>query len=84
MSGDYAINKLILKVFGPSIQIGLCDIEDDPRWPIPTVGLIEAEKWVAGPFASAPLVVRRLDDGKYAPVSPIRSFAARWVPVGFA
>lgn len=77
MSGDYAINKLILKVFGPSISIGLCDIEDDPRWPIPTVGLIEAEKWVAGPFASAPLVVRRLDDGKYAPVSPIRSFAAR-------
>lgn len=76
MSGDYDINKLILKVFGPSIQIGLDDIEDDPRWPIPSVGLIEAEKRVAGPFASAPLVVRRLDGGKYAPVSPMRSFAA--------
>lgn len=77
MSGDYAINKLILKVFGAEIQIGLDDIDDDPRWPIPSVGLIEAEKWVTGPFASAPLVVRRLDSGKYAPVSPMRSFGAR-------
>ncbi|WP_417160137.1 hypothetical protein [Senegalimassilia anaerobia] len=77
MSGEYDISKLILKVFGSEIQIGLADIEDDPRWPIPSVGLIEAEKWVAGPFASAPLVVRRLDSGKYAPVSPMRSFAAR-------
>ena len=77
MGGEYDIDKLILKVFGPSIQIGLDDIEDDSRWPIPTIGLIEAGKWVAGPFASAPLVVRRLDNGKYAPVSPMRSFAAR-------
>ena len=76
MSGEYDINSLIRKVFGPSIQIGLDDIEDDSRWPIPSVGLIEAEKWVAGPFASAPLVVRRLGGGKYAPVSPVRSFAA--------
>lgn len=76
MGGEYDIDSLIRKVFGPSIQIGLDDIEDDSRWPIPTVGLIEAEKWVAGPFASAPLVVRRLDSGKYEPVSPIRSFAA--------
>ena len=29
-----------------------------------------------GPFASAPLVVRRLGGCKYAPVSPVRSFAA--------
>lgn len=76
MGGEYDIDSLIRKVFGPSIQIGLDDIEDDSRWPIPTVGLIEAEKWVAGPFASAPLVVRRLGGGKYAPVSPVRSFAA--------
>lgn len=76
MSGEYDINSLIRKVFGPSIQIGLDDIEDDSRWPIPSVGLIEAEKWVAGPFASAPLVVRRLGGSKYAPVSPVRSFAA--------
>lgn len=76
MGGEYDIDSLIRKVFGPSIQIGLDDIEDDSRWPIPTVGLIEAEKWVAGPFASAPLVVMRLDSGKYEPVSPIRSFAA--------
>lgn len=77
MSGDYGIDSLIRKVFGPSIQIGLGDIEDDPRWPIPSVSNIEAEKWVAGPFASAPLVVRRLEGGKYAPVSPMRSFGAR-------
>lgn len=76
MGGEYDINSLIRKVFGPSIQIGLDDIEDDSRWPVPSVGLIEAEKWVAGPFASAPLVVRRLGGGKYAPVSPVRSFAA--------
>lgn len=71
MSGDYAINKLILKVFGPSIQIGLCDIEDDPRWPIPTVDLIDAKEWLAGPFKRAPLVVRRVEGGRYAPVSPL-------------
>lgn len=77
MSGEYDITKLIHKVFGSEIQIGLGDIEDDPRWPIPSVSHIEAEKWVAGPFASAPLVVRRLEGGKYAPVSPMRSFGAR-------
>ncbi len=77
MSGEYDITKLIHKVFGSKIQIGLGDIEDDPRWPIPSVSHIEAEKWVAGPFASAPLVVRRLEGGKYAPVSPMRSFGAR-------
>lgn len=77
MGGEYDIDSLIRKVFGPSIQIGLDDIEDDPRWPIPSVSHIEAEKWVAGPFASAPLVVRRLEGGKYAPVSPMRSFGAR-------
>ena len=76
MGGEYDIDSLIRKVFGPSIQIGLDDIEDDSRWPIPSVGLIEAEKWVAGPSASAPLVVRRLGGDKYAPVSPVRSFAA--------
>lgn len=77
MSGEYDITKLIHKVFGSKIQIGLGDIEDDPRWPIPSVSHIEAEKWVAGPFASAPLVVRRLEGGKYAPVSPMRSFGVR-------
>ena len=40
MGGEYDINSLIRKVFGPSIQIGLDDIEDDSRWPIPSVGLI--------------------------------------------
>ena len=76
MSGDYGIDSLIRKVFGPSIQIGLDDVEDDPRWPIPTVDLIDANEWVAGPFKRAPLVVRRVEGGKYAPVSPVRSFAA--------
>lgn len=76
MSGEYDITKLIHKVFGSEIQIGLGDIEDDPRWPIPSVDLIEAKEWVAGPFKRAPLVVRRLEGGEYAPVSPMRSFGA--------
>ena len=76
MSGDYGIDSIIRKVFGPSIQIGLDDIEDDSRWPIPTVDLIDAKEWVAGPFKRASLVVRRVEGGKYAPVSPVRSFAA--------
>lgn len=77
MTGEYSIDKLIDKVFGPEIQIWLDDVEDDPRWPIPTVDLIDAKEWVAGPFKRAPLVVRRVEGGKYAPVSPVRSFAAR-------
>lgn len=76
MTGEYSIDKLIDKVFGPEIQIWLDDVEDDPRWPIPTVDLIDAKEWVAGPFKRAPLVVRRVEGGKYAPVSPVRSFAA--------
>lgn len=76
MAGEYSIEKLIHKVFGPEIQIWLDDVEDDPRWPIPTVDLIDAKEWVAGSFKRAPLVVRRLGGGKYAPVSPVRSFAA--------
>lgn len=75
MTGEYSIDKLITKVFGPEMQIWLDDVEDDPRWPIPTVDLIEAKEWVAGPFKRAPLVVRRVEGGKYAPVSPVRSFA---------
>ena len=35
MSGEYDITKLIQKVFGPEIHIGLVDIEDNPRWTIP-------------------------------------------------
>lgn len=76
MTGEYSIDKLSHKVFGPEIQIWLDDVEDDPRWPIPTVDLIDAKEWVAGPFKRAPLVVRRVEGGKYAPVSPVRSFAA--------
>ena len=67
---------LITKTFGEAIQVGLDLIEDDPRWPIPSVGLIEAMTWIAGPYKRAPLVVRRGEGNKYVPVSPIRSFAA--------
>ena len=70
------IKDLIANAFGAAIQIGPDLIEDDPRWPIPPLDLIEAMTWIGGPFKRAPLVVRRLDGDKYAPVSPIRSFAA--------
>lgn len=67
---------LITKTFGAAIQIEPDLIEDDPRWPIPSVGLIEAMTWIAGPYKRAPLVVRRGEGNKYVPVSPIRSFSA--------
>lgn len=67
---------LITKTFGDAIQIEPDLIEDDPRWPIPSAGLIEAMTWIAGPYKRAPLVVRRGEGGKYVPVSPIRTFAA--------
>ena len=67
---------LITKTFGEAIQIEPDLIEDDPRWPIPSVGLIEAMMWISGQFKRAPLVVRPLEGGKYAPVSPVRSFSA--------
>lgn len=68
---------LITKTFGEAIQIEPDLIEDDPRWPIPSVDLIEAMMWIGGQFKRAPLVVRPLEGGKYAPVSPVRSFSAR-------
>lgn len=67
---------LVKKTFGEGIQVDLTAIEDDPRWPVPEIGLRAAEKWLDGPFDRVPLVVSRLEGGKYAPVSPIRSFAA--------
>lgn len=66
----------ITKTFGEAIQIEPDLIEDDPRWPIPSVDLIEAMMWIGGQFKRAPLVVRPLEGGKYAPVSPVRSFSA--------
>lgn len=69
-------NELIDETFGKAIPIGLDLIEDDPRWPIPSVDLIEAMTWISGPFKGAPLIVRRGEAGKYVPVSPIRSFSA--------
>lgn len=74
-----SIKDLIASTFGAAIRIGPDLIEDDPRWPIPPLDLIEAMTWIGGPFKRAPLVVRRLDGDKYAPVSPIRSFAAHKV-----
>lgn len=68
--------KLIRKTFGDAIHLGPGFIEDDPRWPIPSVDLIEASTWIGGPYKRAPLVVRRGKGGKYVPVSPIRSFSA--------
>lgn len=67
---------LVRDTFGEGIQVDPAAIEDDPCWPIPEIGLIDAKKWLGGPFDRVPLVVRRLECGKYAPVSPIRSFAA--------
>lgn len=69
-------SDLVQKTFGDGVEVRPDLIEDDPRWPIPEIGLIAAEKWLGGPFDRVPLVVRRLEDGKYAPVSPVRSFAA--------
>ena len=67
---------LVTEVFGEGIRVGLAAIEDDPRWPIPSVDLIEAMMWVGGQFSHVPLVVRRIEGGRYVPVSPVRSFAA--------
>lgn len=69
--------EVINETFGEEVVIRPGCIEDDPRWPVPSVGLIEAMEWAAGPFKKAPLIVRPLEGGRYAPVSPIRSFAAR-------
>lgn len=71
-----SVEDRILKTFGPAIQVGTDLIEDDPRWPIPSVDLIEASTWLGGPYKRAPLVVRRGESGKYVPVSPMRSFSA--------
>lgn len=40
----------ITKTFGEAIQIEPDLIEDDPRWPIPSVDLIEAMMWIGGQF----------------------------------
>lgn len=69
-------SDLVQKTFGDGVEVRPDLIEDDPRWPVPEIGLRDADKWLAGPFSCVPLVVRRLEGGKYAPVSPVRSFAA--------
>ena len=54
---------LVTEVFGEGIRVGLAAIEDDPRWPIPSVDLNEAMMWVGGQFNHVPLVVRRIEGG---------------------
>lgn len=68
--------KPVDKTFGDAFQVRPDLIVDDPRWPIPSVDLIEAMTWIGGRFKRVPLIVRRGEGGRYVPVSPIRSFAA--------
>lgn len=70
------VDGRISEAFGDGVEVGLDGIEDDPRWPVPEIGLTEAKSWLGGPFSRVPLVARRLEGGKYAPVSPVRSFSA--------
>lgn len=69
-------SKFVRDTFGEAIHLGPGFIEDDPRWPIPSVDLIEASTWIGGPYKRVPLLVRRGKGGKYVPISPIRSFSA--------
>lgn len=70
------IGERIEATFGKVILVKPEDIEADPRWPIERLDLIDAKKWLGGPFTRVPLIVRRVDGGKFVAVSPSRSFAA--------
>lgn len=70
------IDGRIEATFGKAILVKPEEVEADPRWPIEHLDLIDAKKWLGGPFARVPLIVRRVDGGKFVAVSPSRSFAA--------